>query len=96
MQDLREGISIANSTTNATNEDLRNEVGVHDPRQWAEMTEHVKPEKPIVWLKKAASEVKVLRPTKDGFSAAPPTDEDIADGRFFENIDEFKQANAAA
>src|SRR3954463_13049837 len=30
MRDLREGISIANSTTNATNEDLRNEVGVHD------------------------------------------------------------------
>jgi hypothetical protein len=56
----------------------------------------VKPEKPISWLRKVAGEVKVLRPTRDGFSAGTPSEEELQDGRFFENIDEFKQANAAA
>ena len=95
MEELREGISIAESTIEAADEDLRNEVGVHNPREWEQLTADVKPERPIPWLKKVAGEVKVLRPTKDGFSAAPPSDEDMADGRYFENIEQFKAANAA-
>ena len=50
----------------------------------------------VAWLKKLYGQVRVLRPTKDGFSAAPPTEEELQDGRFFENIDQFKQANVAA
>jgi hypothetical protein len=95
MQDLREGIDIAQSAVEAADEDLRNEVGVHDRRAWEELTTNVKPEKPISWLRKVAGEVKVLRPTRDGFSAGTPSEEELQDGRFFGNFDEFKAANAA-
>ena len=89
MEDLREGISIALSTIEAADEDLRNEVGVHDPRQWAELTEHVKPEAYIPWLRKSGKEVRVLpkegMESGKGGSAPLASEEDLANGRFFES-----------
>jgi hypothetical protein len=98
IESLREGIDIAQSAVEAADEDLRNEVGVHDPRQWAELTEHVKPEAYIPWLRKSGKEVRVLpkegMESGKGGSAHLATEEDLAAGRFFENREEWARANA--
>jgi hypothetical protein len=36
-----------------------------------------------------------MKPTGTGFTAPLATEEEIAAGRFFENVDQFKAANAA-
>jgi hypothetical protein len=43
----------------------------------------------------AANVGRVMKPTGTGFTAPLATEEEIAAGRFFENVDQFKAANAA-
>jgi hypothetical protein len=95
MEELREAIDIAQSTIDAADEDLRNEVGVHDPNKWRELTEHVKPEKPIPWLRKSAGNIICLKPNGENSMRAPQaTEEEIADGQYFATREEWERANA--
>lgn len=95
LRELERAFEVANSAVEAGWENQMLEAGVFDPKRWDEMAKDVKPERPIPWLKKIAGEVKVLRPTPTGFAGATPSEEDLQDGQFFENIEAFKAANAA-
>jgi hypothetical protein len=95
LEALREGIDVANSAVEAADEDLRAEIGVFHVADWNELTKHVAPASHIHWLRKGPGGTVNVVDMKTQ-RVRPATEEQQQTGRFFESLEEYKAANAAA
>jgi hypothetical protein len=95
LEALREAIDVASSSVEAADEDLRAEIGVFHVADWTEMTKHVAPASHIHWLRKGpGGAVNVVDMNTQ--RVRPATPEQIETGRYFNSLDEYNSANAAA
>jgi hypothetical protein len=95
LESLREGVEVTESAVESADADLREEIGVHHVRDWAELTAGVKPTAETPWLRKGSGGVPHVVDMKTQ-RMRPATEEQIAAGRYFSDLAEYQAANAAA
>jgi molybdopterin converting factor small subunit len=95
LESLREGVEVTESAVESADADLREEIGVHHVKDWAELTAGVKPIAETPWLRKGNGGVPHVVDMKTQ-RLRPATEEQIAAGRYFNDLAEYQAANAAA
>jgi hypothetical protein len=88
--ELEMAIEFAESAADAADEELRGEL-LLSTADWSALTSGVKAEKKVPWLRKQFGLVDVV--DMDNRTMKPATEEELREGRYFANYDEFVAAN---